>query len=59
MTYQTLHNITVEVETQYIEAQSEPGQTCFSVFLSVGGPPALGPEAGGAAPGGAPAPDPE
>ena len=24
MTYQTLHNITVEVETQYVEAQSEP-----------------------------------
>jgi ApaG protein len=24
MTYETSHNITVEVETQYIEAQSEP-----------------------------------
>jgi ApaG protein len=24
MTYQTPHNITVEVETQYVEAQSEP-----------------------------------
>ena len=24
MTYQTLHNITIEVETQYVEAQSEP-----------------------------------